>query len=426
MASDADLALLELARDELRRREEARRYDWAANARPEQRLPDGDWRTWLILAGRGFGKTRTGAETVREWVAQGYRYIGLIGPTAASTRDVMVLGESGLLNIFPEGERPTYEPSKARVTFANGATAHLFSAEEPDRLRGPQHDAIWADELAAWAKPSDTWSMAMMGLRLGKNPRVVVTTTPKPIALVKTLAKDPHTHLTRGRTLDNAANLPSAFLEQILSTYQGTRLGRQELDAEILEDTEGALWTLAGIEALRVEAAPELKRVVVAVDPATTADTSSDFTGLCVAGLGADGHIYVLAAEAIKASPEEWARRVWTLFDAHRADRVVLESNQGGDMGVTILRQARAGGVAPIGKVQAKRGKTLRAEPIAHLYELGRAHHVGPAVAFRALEDQMCAFPVAAEHDDAVDALVHAATELTERSGGLSIGTSRR
>lgn len=426
MSQQADLALLELLREEKRRRDEARRFDWATQARPEQLAPEGDWTHWLILAGRGWGKTRTGAETVRRWVEQGYTRIALVGPTAADVRDVMVEGPAGVLNVWPDELRPVYEPSKRRITFHNGATATTFSAEEPDRLRGPQHDAAWCDEMAAWAKPEAMWSNLLMGLRLGTRPRTVITTTPRPIPLVRELLKEPLAHVTRGRTLDNAANLAPGFVNELLKKYEGTRLGRQELDGEVLEDIEGALWNLSQLEALRVEIAPELRRVVIAVDPAATASENSDYTGLAAVGIGVDGHCYVLAAEHMKASPDEWSRRAWTLFDTYKADRLILETNQGGEMGTTILRQARRGQLAPIATVTAKRGKTLRAEPVAHLYELGRVHHVGPAGSFRALEDEMCAFPVAAQNDDVVDALVHAVTALVESQGAVSIGPSRR
>lgn len=415
----ADLALLELLRTERLERELRRRFDWSGNARADQLPPEGDWRTWLILAGRGWGKTRTGAETVRSWVAQGYRRIALVGPTAADVRDVMIEGESGILNIFPDAERPIYEPSKRRVLFANGAIATAYTADEPDRLRGPQHDAAWCDELAAWRRGDAAWSNLLMGLRLGVDPRVVVTTTPRPIPLVKGLIGSATTVTTRGRTLDNAANLAPQFLAEIVSRYEGTRLGRQELEGELLEIVDGALWSLGQIDRLRVEAAPPLDRIVVAVDPAVSTNEKSDYTGIVVAGIAPDKSVYVLHAEAMKAPPSEWAARVWSLFDHWQADRVVAERNNGGDLVEQVLRQVRRSG--SLRTVVAKRGKALRAEPVAHLYELGRVHHVGAFL--RELEDQMSTFPVAAEHDDLVDALVYAALDLTHTSDPVEIGT---
>jgi predicted phage terminase large subunit-like protein len=416
-------AAIEVIRAEMARRDELRRTDWAANARPDQLLPDGDWRTWTILAGRGWGKTRTGAEAVRAWVGRGYRRIALVAPTAADARDVMVEGESGLLNIFPNETRPLYEPSKRRVTFANGAQATVYSADEPDRLRGPQHDAAWCDEIAAWRRADDAWSNLMMGLRLGRDPRVVVTTTPRPIPIVRQLATASGTVLTRGRTLDNATNLAPQFLDEILARYQGTRLGRQELDAEILEDTPGAFWSLGVLDRSRVGELPELERIVVAVDPAATSGEKSDFTAIVVVGLGKiDRHVYVLEAQAVKETPEGWARKVWDAYDRHGAGRVIAEQNQGGQMIQSVLRQVRP--TAAVKLIAATRSKSLRAEPIAHLYELGRVHHAG---VHRSLEDQMVVFPVAGDHDDLVDALVHGVTELTgPNAAPIAIGRGSR
>jgi predicted phage terminase large subunit-like protein len=420
---DQAQAAIEILRAELARRDELRRTDWPTNARPDQLLPDGDWRTWTILAGRGWGKTRTGAEAVRAWVGRGYRRIALVAPTAADARDVMVEGESGLLNVFPNETRPLYEPSKRRITFANGAQATVYSADEPDRLRGPQHDAAWCDEIAAWRRADDAWSNLMMGLRLGRDPRVIVTTTPRPIPIIRQLVAADGTVLTRGRTLDNSANLAPQFLDEILARYQGTRLGRQELDAEILDDTPGAFWSLGLIDRTRVASVPELERIVVAVDPAATAGDKSDFTAIVVAGIGkADRHVYVLEAQAVKETPEGWARRVWEAYDRHGAGRVIAEQNQGGQMIQSVLRQARPAGLVKL--IAATKSKALRAEPVAHLYELGRVHHVG---VHRSLEDQMIVFPVSAEHDDLVDALAHAVTELTgPNAAPIAIGRGSR
>ncbi|HTV88005.1 MAG TPA: terminase family protein [Stellaceae bacterium] len=369
---------------------------------------------WLLLAGRGFGKTRAGAEFVRREIAAGRaRRVALVGPTALDVRNVMIEGDSGLLNIGPHRRRPRYEPSKHRLTWKNGAVAETFSADEPDRLRGPQHDLAWCDELAAWRYPA-AWDMLMFGLRLGRDPRVVVTTTPRPIRLIRDLLADRHVAVTRGRTIENRANLAPAFLDAIVAKYAGTRLGRQELDAEILDDLPGALWTHALIEAGRIAAAPaDLARIVVAIDPAVSTGAASDETGIIVAGRDAAGRGYVLADTSGRLAPAEWAQAAAVAYRAHRADRVVAEINNGGDLVEATLRVTDP--AVAFRAVRASRGKAARAEPVAALYEQGRVHHVG---AFPALEDQMCAF--APDFDraaqgwspDRVDALVWALTEL--------------
>lgn len=273
---------------------EAARYDWERLARPNQLPPPGDWRGWLLLAGRGFGKTRTGAEWVRAQIRGGKRRLALVAPTAADARDVMVEGESGILSVFPAREKPRYQPAVRRVIWPNGAMATLFSADEPERLRGPQHDGAWCDELGSWRYP-EAWDMLMFGLRLGLNPRVVITTTPRPTKLVRELVNDPGIFVTRGSTYDNRANLAPTFFSQIVRKYEGTRLGRQELEAELLEDVPGALWNHRMIDDARVRAAASLSRVVVAVDPAVTSGEDSDETGIIVAGKDDDGAGYALA-----------------------------------------------------------------------------------------------------------------------------------
>lgn len=388
-------------------------HDWRFWARPSQLPPDGNWRVWLLLAGRGFGKTRTGAELVRGQVASGAaRRVALVAPTAADARDVMVEGESGLLAIAPPWDRPLYEPSKRRLTWPNGATATTFSADEPERLRGPQHDFAWCDELAAWRYP-EAWDMLMFGLRLGDDPRAVVTTTPRPTGLIRALLADPKVVMTHGTTTENRANLAPAFLEQIVKRYEGTRLGRQELDAEILEDMPGALWQRGGIEGARLSAVPELVRVLVAIDPAAGSGEHADETGIIVAGRDAGGHGYVLADASGRYAPAEWARVAITAYGAHAADRIVAEVNNGGEMVEATLRMVDPN--VPFSAVRAARGKAARAEPVAALYEQGRVHHIG---AFPQLEDQMCAFTsnfdrnAARFSPDRVDALVWALTEL--------------
>lgn len=391
-------------------------YDWRGFwARPNQILPEGDWRYWLLLAGRGFGKTRVGAETVREWVNQGYRRIHLVGPTASSARDTMVQGESGLLACFPASSRPLYEPSKRLITFHTGAVAYIFSAEEPERLRGPQCECFWADELAAWQNANKraelTWDNLLFGLRLGNDPRGVITTTPRPIPLIKDLISNPLTMITRGSSYDNRANLAPAFFDAIIRKYEGTRTGRQELLAELLEDIPGALWTLNLIEKHRKILAdvPPLQRVVVAIDPAVTAGEDSDETGIGVVGIGHDQHLYVLEDASLKASPGQWARVACRMLLKWDADRIVAEVNNGGDLVEANLRGVHPD--IPYRAVRATRGKYTRAEPAAALYEQGRVHHVGM---FPELEQQMCEYVpgVTDKSPDRMDWLVWALYDL--------------
>jgi len=395
-------------------------FDWRFWARPNQLPPAGDWTTWLILAGRGFGKTRCGAEWLRAQacgatpLAPGRaRRIALVAETAADARDVMVEGESGLLTVHPPAFRPLFEPSKRRLTWPNGARATLYNAIEPDQLRGPQHDAAWADELAKWRHAAATWDQLQFGLRLGPRPRQVVTTTPRPIRTLRDLMEDPDTVITRGTSYENVANLAPAFVKRIIKRYEGTRLGRQELKAEILEDLPGALWTRARIESLRRRAAPELQRIVVAIDPAVGGGIGSDETGIVVAGLGRDGHGYVLEDLSLRAGPDAWARRAVAAYRRWQADRIVGEVNNGGDLVEHVLRTVDPG--VAYKAVRASRGKAARAEPVAALDEQGRVHHVG---AFPELEDQMCAFgrdfdrATAGFSPDRVDARVWALTEL--------------
>jgi phage terminase large subunit-like protein len=385
-------------------------YDWRGLlARPSQLAPLGEWSVWMVLAGRGFGKTRTGAEWVREQIeVHGKRRIALVARTSADARDVMVEGESGILAVSPPWNRPIYEPSKRRLTWPNGAMATTYSADEPNLLRGPQHDAAWADELAAWQYP-DAWDQLLMGLRLGDDPRVVVTTTPRPTKLIRELLSDPASVLTRGSTFDNAPNLAKRFLDRMRYKYEGTRLGRQELNAEILDDTPGALWTRNLIDASRVRRMPcDPARVVVAVDPATRSADGSDERGIIVAALGTDGHAYVLADESIHDTPERWARQAVIAYHNNKADRVVAEVNQGGDLVETVIRTVEPS--ISFSKVHATKGKITRAEPVSALYEQKRVHHVGQ---FAELEDQMCTWVQGDSNSpDRMDALVWAITEL--------------
>lgn len=403
-------------------------YRWDFWGRPSQFAPAGDWRTWLILAGRGFGKTRAGSEWVRSIVcgktplaSGGYGRLALIAETAADARDVIVEGDSGILSVHHKDFRPTYEPSKRRLTWPNGAIATLFNATEPDQLRGPQFDAAWGDELAKWRYAQQAWDMLQFGLRLGTSPRTLVTTTPRPIPILKGIMKDPATVITRGKTSDNAGNLAAAFMKQIERRYAGTRLGRQELSGELLDDVPGALWTRSMLDDQRKTSKdlPDMQRVVVAIDPAAKGsrpdtadgDHSNAETGIIVAGMGVDGRGYVLDDLSCRLGPNGWARRALSGYDMHSADCIVVETNQGGDMVRETLRSVRQN--VKIIEVHASRGKVTRAEPIAALYEQGRVSHVG---AFAALEDQMVLFtPMGIEGDttaDRVDALVWAFTQL--------------
>jgi phage terminase large subunit-like protein len=385
-------------------------YDWRSWARPNQLAPAGDWTVWMRMAGRGEGKTRSGAEWVRDQLETGNAArVALVAPTAADARDVMVEGESGILAISPDWNRPLYEPSKRRLTWPNGAIATLYSADEPERLRGPQHDAAWADELGAWRYP-EAWDQLMFGLRLGQRPRVVVTTTPKPTKLIRDLLSRPDCIVSRGKTSDNKANLAPAFLDTVVRRYQGTRLGRQELEGELLDDVPGALWTRGLIEQNRITTAalPTFSRVVVAIDPAVSSDEDSDETGIVVCGL-ANGTGYVLDDRSGRYAPHEWARRAVDAYRHHKGDRIVAEVNNGGDMVESTLRMVDRS--APYRAVHASRGKRVRAEPVSALYEQGRVKHVG---AFPELEDQMCNWvPDSADASpDRMDALVWCLTEL--------------
>jgi phage terminase large subunit-like protein len=389
---------------------------WSAVARPNQLPPAGDWwQIWLLLAGRGFGKTRTLAEWVCDQAASGHaKRLALVAATAADARDVLVEGESGILAVAPPWCRPVYESSKRRVTWPNGAIATTFSAEEPERLRGPQHDAAVCDELGSWSRP-ETWDMLQFGLRLGQNPRCLVATTPRPTKLIRELlAREGHdVVVTRGSTYENRENLAPGFFGQIIRKYEGSRLGRQELNAELLEDTPGALWNHGLIEANRLRSAPEMTRIVVAIDPAVTSGEDADETGIIVVGKDAKGHGYVLADVSGRYQPIEWARLAIAAYRTNGADRIVAEVNNGGDMVEATLRAVDPN--IPFTAVRASRGKATRAEPASSLYEQGRIHHVGT---FSQLEDQMTNFTTdfdraaAGYSPDRVDALVWALTEL--------------
>lgn len=407
-------------------------HDWTLNARPEQLPPPGKWRVWLMLAGRGFGKTRSGAEWVRGIAeSDGTARIALVGATVQEARGVMVEGESGLLAIAPYWDRPIWHPALRRLIWKSGAQALLFGAADPDTLRGPQFTHGWADEIAKWAYAESAWDNLMMGLRLGRHPRVIATTTPRPVPLIRRLVTQANVVVTRGRTQDNCANLATDFLTAMERDYGGTALGRQELDGELIEELRGALWTRALIERCRMRreflaAAGDrpFDRIVVGVDPPASAH--GDACGIVVVALGRDGRGHVIEDASIEgASPEGWAGAVAAAAIRHGADRVVAEANNGGAMVESVLRAAEAG--LPVRLVHASRGKSARAEPVAALYERGRIAHVGT---FPMLEDQLCGlmsgggYAGPGRSPDRADALVWAMTELMlGRQGQQAIHT---
>lgn len=395
--------------------------DWRFWARPNQLAPEGDWSGWLVLAGRGFGKTRAGSEWIRS-IACGKTplapgaasRIAVIAETAADGRDVMVEGDSGLLAVHPKEFRPVYEPSKRRLSWPNGATATVFNATEPDQLRGPQFDAAWSDELAKWRYAQETWDMLQFGLRLGEHPKQMVTTTPRPIKIIRDLLRNHEWVVTRGSTFENSSNLAPSFLKQIKDRYEGTRLGRQELEAAILDDAPNALWQRDNLDKYRVNEPPKLRRIVVAIDPPAKDNSENEdgaACGIIAAGLGENGRGYTLEDATLRASPNAWARRAVSLYDRLQADCIVVETNQGGDMVKAVINSVRSG--LPIHEVTASRGKHIRAEPVAALYEQGRVSHVGTLAE---LEDEMVLFErdgyIGEKSPDHVDALVWAYTEL--------------
>jgi phage terminase large subunit-like protein len=389
-------------------------YDWRGFlARPDQVAPSGDWDVWIALAGRGWGKTRTGAEWVREKIAQGCKRIAIIAETQKDLEQVMVEGDSGLLSVFPEAERPKYTKKPVTLQFPNGAIVLGYNATEPDQLRGPQFDAAWCDELAKWRYARETWDMLQFGLRLGDHPKVFVTTTPRPIEIVRAIVSgdEGRVVVTKGKTVDNRSNLAPTFLSKIQKKHAGTRLGRQELEAEILGDLPNALWVHSVLDTYRVSTPPKTGRVVVSVDPAVTNTEDSDEHGLIVAGVDDDQTGYLLEDASMTGSPMDWARKAIALAKKWNADGVVVEVNQGGDMVAHTLRS-----IAPnlnIIEVRATKGKHVRAEPIASLYEQGRIRHVG---SFPELENQMTQMTTQGYQGggspDRVDALVWAFTDL--------------
>lgn len=398
-------------------------YNWKFWAREDQLEPQGKYKVWMPLAGRGWGKTRTGAETVREWVKQGLKRIACVAPTKGDVRRVMVEGNSGLLNICWDKDKthrgaemgyPVWSPTNNTLTWANGAKAEFFSAEDPERLRGPQFHAAWCDELAAWRNMQSTWDMLQFTLRLGRNPKVLITTTPRPVKLVRRLVelseKEPEKYvITRGSSYDNADNIDL----EALSQYEGTRLGKQELYAELLEEAAGALWTTELIDKCQVYRESvdldSFRRIVVAVDPATTANEESDMTGIVVAGIDTNGHGHIIEDATGRYTPSGWASKTVELYYKYKADRVVAERNQGGDMVRHVLESEDE--TLPIRLVHASRGKFARAEPVSALYEQGKIKHL-PGL--EELEQQMITWeplgPIGSP--DRLDAMVWAITDL--------------
>lgn len=411
-------------------------HTWELWARPNQLEPDaildnGElWTIWLILAGRGFGKTRTGSETVIKWArTNACKRIALIAEDSADARDVMVEGESGILACSPRDFRPKYEPSKRRLTWPNGAQATLFSAEDYDSLRGPQFDGAWCDELCKWRYAQEAWDNLMFGLRLGEHPRVIVTTTPRPIRLLKEVILRSDTVITKGTTMENLVNLAAPFRKAVVDKYLGTRIGRQELNAEILDDVPGALWNRGMLDETRIRpvdsvtpiSLPWFQRVVVSVDPQKELGETAAETGIMVTAKDGQGHGYLLEDLSFNGSPDEWGRTAVLAFDEWDADVIVYEANQGGEMVAAVLRNAakklkedglRTADFVPLIPVHATRGKYVRAEPVSQLYEQKKIHHVGT---FPELEDQLCEYTPDGDmgySPDRMDALVWGFTEL--------------
>lgn len=392
--------------------------NWYTLSRPEQCTPVGDWNLWIILAGRGWGKTLTGAFDMVNYALKNPEVnCAVVVPTFGDLRRVAFGGVSGIIKLLPPeclmpGRGQGVSSTTAEIRLYNGSKIYGFSAQDPDRLRGPQFHRAWCDELASWQYP-ETFDQLMFGLRLGQKPQCVITTTPKPTTLIKDLIKRKNIIITRGSTFENKDNLAPSALEMLKEKYAGTRLGRQELFAEILDDLEGALWNTKMIEDTRVnkEELPEMQRVVVAVDPAVTSNDSSDETGIIIAGKGEDNRYYILADETIKDTPDRWLRRAVDCYYLYNADRIVVEINNGGDLVERLLRTIDD--KVPYKKVHATRGKIVRAEPISALYEQKKVSHVGVLVK---LEEQLCSYIGGAKSPDRFDALVWALTELSSSS----------
>ncbi len=418
-AGNADQLIQALEREKYSRIKSEECFNWLDKARENQKIPKGDWLFWLILAGRGFGKTRTGSETLRAWVQMGYRRIALVGNTHAETRQVMVEGVSGILSVYPAKDRPIYEPSKRQLIWKNGAIAQLFSAENPEQLRGPQFDAAWIDEFAKFRDPDSVFDQLLFGLRLGKKPRLVITTTPKPSSSLKKLILREDCVVTRGTTFENKQNLSNEFLKSVDEKYGKTRLGAQELLGEMIEENQTIFWQPSDIVHACSEQAKEMMhslkhpfrgRMILAVDPAMTHGEESDETGIIVACMDRDGHFYVLEDLSVQAKVQDWSRIIVDAAHSYNVETVVVEVNQGGELVANVLRTA--GLRKAIKPVRASTSKSARALPVAMLYQQGRVTHVHR---MPKLEEQMLTFPGGChEHSpDRVDALVWCLTHLS-------------
>jgi len=377
--------------------------DWLFLARPKQLAPEGEWRVWLLLSGRSFGKTRAGSEWILQRVKQGYKSIGLIGETKADCRDVMVeVGESSILRVASPQLRPIYEPSKRRLTWSNGAIATVFSGDEPDQLRGPQFDTAWVDELSKFKYPEETWDNLELALRLGPNPQVLVTTTPRPIGIIRKLIDDPDTVTVKGTSFENQDNLSPRYIKRLLAKYEGTTIGRQEIYAELLSENPGAFWNRTTmLDAFRVKQAPELEKIVIGLDVASTSKKTSDLTGVVVCGK-AGKHGYVLEDLSDRYSPDQWAKTAIKALHKYRGNEIIAESNQGGEMIETVIHNVDEN--VPVRLVHACLGKAIRAEPIVSKVEQGLIHHVGT---LDRLEDELCNWvPGQGKSPNRLDALV--------------------
>lgn len=404
-----------LIRNLSRKEAEALLYDWTFWARPKQLPPPGDWFVWLIRSGRGFGKTRTGSEWIIARAASNqFKRIALVGQTKGDVRDTMIeVGESAILQVSPPWFTPEYEPSKRRLTWPNGCVAMIYSGDEPDQLRGPQHDSAWIDEFAKFKYPEETWSNLTLGLRIGPRPQALITSTPRPLKILREILARPSTIDVRGSSYENIGNLSPVYILEVLDPMAGTRLGRQELEGEIISEVPGALWRRDDIERARMRLSdswPDFDRVTVNVDPAASSGTGSNETGITVtarARLGKLDHGYLLDDLSGRYSPDGWARRAVDAYRAHQADRIVAERNQGGEMVEHTIRTVDRS--VPVKLVHASRGKHTRAEPVAALYEQGRCHHIG---CFAELEDQLCTWLPGEPSPDRMDSLVWGFTEL--------------
>ncbi|MDR1366068.1 MAG: terminase family protein [Holosporales bacterium] len=410
-------AMLVLCQQKLKNQQRIKaKYNWRLNARKSQHVPDGNWKIWLILAGRGFGKTRTGAETIRHWVNSGlYKRIGLIANSINDARTVMIEGESGLLSVTPPWEDTVFEPSNHLIRWEKRrALAQIFSAQTPEKLRGPQFDAIWIDELAKFKKAREVLDQATFALRLGKLPRMIITTTPRPTKVIKSLIARDDVFLTKGSTFENESNLAPQYIEQMTKRYSGTKIGAQELYAEIVEDNTAALWSWRMIEnAHKVPPDMQLQQIVIGIDPAITTNNRSDETGIIVAGIDEMGRILVLEDASAKDPSDLWAAKVAQCYAKYNANAVVVEINAGGDLVEQILLATNK--TMHIKKVRASNGKLVRAEPISMFYKMGKVFH---NQIFTELEKQMTSYTAkpGEKSPDRLDALVWALTELTKHT----------